>query len=103
MNKDILKNYRPAGNSSHLSKVVEKVVATRLSEHLMSQNMADALQFTYKAERSTEIALVKVANDVRLALDKHERSLLVLLDLRSVFDTMDQRMLVRRFRERLGC
>ena len=64
--------------------------------------MTDPLQSAYKAGLSTKIALVQVANDVRLAMDKQEGILLVLLDLTSAFDTIDQRLLIRRLWERYG-
>ena len=44
LDKNILKNYRRERNLCRLSKVVDKVVATLLPEHLISQNMADTLQ-----------------------------------------------------------
>ena len=39
LNTDDLKNYRPVSNLSFVSKQLERVVATRLSEHLSENNL----------------------------------------------------------------
>ena len=56
--KDDLKN-RPISNLSVLSKVLEKVVANRLHEHIYKHHLSNDLQFAYKRFHSTETALLK--------------------------------------------
>ena len=48
LNCEILKNYRPVSNLPFLSKVIEKVIASRLLEHMKENNLLDTLQSAYK-------------------------------------------------------
>ena len=43
LNCEILKNYRPASNLPFLSKVIEKVTASRLLEHMKENNLLHTL------------------------------------------------------------
>ena len=47
LDKVLLKNYRPVSNITHLSKVIEQVVAKRLTEHCLNQDMLDPFQSAY--------------------------------------------------------
>ena len=51
----------------------------------------DVLQSAYRVKHSTEIALLKVQNDVLSSLD-----VLVMLDLPVAFDTIDHALLLSR-------
>jgi DNA-directed RNA polymerase subunit F len=44
LDKDVLKNYRPVSNLPLISKIIEKVVALRLTEHLDTQNLQEPYQ-----------------------------------------------------------
>ena len=59
LNNELLKNYRPISNISFLSKIIEKVIATRLNIDL-----EEPLHNAYKPFHSTESALLKVQNDI---------------------------------------
>ena len=81
--KENLSSYRPISNLSFISKVLEKVVASRLRSHIESDCMSNVSQSAYKQFHSTETALLKVHNDVTL------NTALTLLDLSAAFDTID--------------
>ena len=87
--KENLNSYRPISNLGFISKVLEKVVASHLKSHIESNCMSNILQSAYKQFHYTETALLKVHNDVGLNMDKGKVTVLTLLDLSAVFDTID--------------
>ena len=91
-----LKNYRPVSNLPFLSKVLEKVVAVQLNKYLSSNGLLEPCQSAYRQYHSTETALVKVNNDICMALDSGKCVLLALLDLSAAFDTIDHDILISR-------
>ena len=70
LNKNIFKNYRPVSNLSFLSKVLERIVASQLNGYLSKYKLCTKCQSAYRANHSTETALVRVHNDIMLALNE---------------------------------
>ena len=89
-----LKNYRPVSGLSFISKLVERVVAKQLLEHIHVHNLDNPYQSAYKAGHSTETALLYIKNEVHLSLSRGESTALVLLDLSAAFDTIDHSTLL---------
>ena len=96
LDKNELKNYRPVSNLSFISKILEKVVASRLLYHMESNSVSNNLQSAYKKLHSTESAFLKVENDVLLNMEKGRVTALTLLDLSAAFDTIDHLTLISR-------
>ena len=72
------------------------------AEHLSRSGLYPLLQSAYRAGHSTETALLKVQNDILLAMDRQHVTLLVLLDLSAAFDTVDHQVLLRRLEVTYG-
>ena len=60
LDSESFKNYRPVSNLPFLSKVIEKVMACPLLEHMQANHLLDTLQSAYKEAHSTETALLRV-------------------------------------------
>ena len=60
------------------------------------------MQSAYRMYHSTETALLKVVNDIMRGIDDQKECVLVLLDLSSVFDTIDRSILLDRLHNRYG-
>ena len=69
LDHEVLANYRPISNLKVISKIVEKVVAVRLQK---ANQLNKPLQFAYKSFHSCETVLVRVHNDVLVAIDKRQ-------------------------------
>ena len=54
LDKDDLKNYMPVSNLHFISKVIEKLVAKRLGEHMSEYSVYDPMQSAYKMVHSTD-------------------------------------------------
>ena len=89
LDAEILKNYRPVSKLSFLSKVIEKVIASRIISHIENNAIVDKFQSAYKCGHSTETALLRVYSDLVTTIGKGNGSFLVLLYLSAAFDTID--------------
>uniref|UniRef100_A0A3Q3FRJ7 Reverse transcriptase domain-containing protein n=1 Tax=Labrus bergylta TaxID=56723 RepID=A0A3Q3FRJ7_9LABR len=95
-------NFRPISKLPFLSKVLEKVVSTQLLSFMTENNLFEKFQSGFRACHSTETALLKVTNDLLLATDRGEGTILILLDLSAAFDTVDHTILTDRLRHWVG-
>ena len=99
---EIYANFRPISNLIFISKLTEKVVASQLVDYIMRNDLDEIFQSAYKQFHSTETALVRVNNDILVALDNHQSVILLLLDLSAAFDTVDHGILLDRLSHRFG-
>ena len=98
----IFKNYRPISNLSFVSKLIERAVANQLLDHINKNSLDVKFQSAYKKFHSTETALIRVQNDLLMAMDGKKISILVLLDLSAAFDTVDICILLERLQTCFG-
>ena len=100
--KENLKNCRPVSNLAFIGKCIEKVAIKQMEKHLSDNNLNEPLQSAYKTNHRTEIALIKVTNDILLGLDKRLCTYLVLLDLSAAFDTVDHQVFLNQLQHEYG-
>lgn len=92
------KDFRPVSILCVLTKVQEKMVHCQICEYLQCHNILNPLQSGFRKGYSTTTALVKVADDIRRALDETKVSVLALLDLSKAFDKVHHGLLIEKLR-----
>lgn len=95
-------NYRPISNLSTISKLLERLVLTRIMSHIKSSSATDTFQSAYRTGYSTETALLRVTNDILAAIDTQQSVILVALDQSAAFDCIDHDILIRRLEYSFG-
>ena len=74
----------------------------KLAVHIKDNNLSEVMQSAYKEGHNTETALLRVKNDIVMALEGKKVVLLVLLDLSAAFDTVDHTNLLNRLSSDFG-
>jgi hypothetical protein len=99
---DDLSSYRPISNLNFISKILERIIYTRLNNHLQSFSALSPCQSAYRKFHSTETALLRISNDLLTACNEQKVSALILLDLSAAFDTIDHQILLSRLSTTFG-
>ena len=97
-----LSSYRPISNLNFISKVLERIIHSRINNHLQTFPSICPFQSAYRKFHSTETALLRIQNDLLLASNQQKVSALVLLDLSAAFDTIDHQILLTRLSSTFG-
>ena len=92
-------DFRPIALLCFLSKVLDKIAYDQITEYLNSSNLLDPLQAKFRRHHSTQTALLKLTDDMRMAIDKKKVTLLLLFDFSKVFDTVSPSKLLRKLRQ----
>lgn len=87
-------NYRPISLLTSFSKILEKIVNSRLLSFLENNNLLAENQFGFRTGRSTEDAVVRMTNHITSNLDSGKKCVGVFLDLAKAFDTVSRRILL---------
>ena len=80
----------------------EKAVFEHIHNHIITRSLHPEFQSSYRQNHSTETALVKVTNDTLRKINSQEVTLLVMLDLNAVFETVNLNILLTRLNEEIG-
>ena len=96
------KNYCPVSNLSFLSKVVEHCALLQFNEHCATYNLILNFQSVYRPGYSTEIILLKLSNDILWSMEQQQVTMVILLDLLTVFNTVDHNLLLSIYQRRYG-
>ena len=85
-----------------MSKVVEKCVAKQVTDYLDANCLNVLYQPAFRKLHSTETVLIRVHNDITIALDQKRSVILQLLDLSAAIETLDHCILLSRLSRRFG-
>ena len=78
--------YRPIGLISILGKTLERIIANRISGHLINNGHLSKNQFGFIAGKSTDHAIFNLNREIELALASNDNVALISLDIRGAFD-----------------
>ena len=91
-----LSNFRPITVCSSLSKILEKVVRTRLMQHIEQSKILTPSQFGFRKCHSTNHAMINLLETTLTALDNGLKTGGVYLDVSKAFDVVSHRILLRK-------
>ena len=86
-NKHLVQNYRPISLLSCLSKVLEKLIKSRLLKFLTKHKILYDLQFGFRGKNSVLHALLHVTSFSYDAIQNKQTTALLLMDFTKAFDT----------------
>ena len=91
--KFIVSNYRPVSVLPVFSKILEKLMYTRLFSFINKNNLLYKLQFGFRPEHSTCLALISLIDKITDALEKGDFVLGLFLDFSKAFDCINHEIL----------
>ena len=92
----LFNNYRPVSLLPTLSKVLEKVMYTRLMSFLEINDILIGNQFGFRRSHPSYMALMVMINEISQALDSGEHVVGIFLDFSKAFDTVNHSILLKK-------
>uniref|UniRef100_A0A1B6LDU6 Reverse transcriptase domain-containing protein n=1 Tax=Graphocephala atropunctata TaxID=36148 RepID=A0A1B6LDU6_9HEMI len=89
-------NYRPISQISTFSKVIEKIVLTRLLNYMTHNHVLTNQQHGFTKNKSTSTALISFIEYVIDQVEAKNTTTAILLDLSKAFDTLDHEQLLTK-------
>ena len=93
--KFFLNNYRPISLLSIFNKLLEQVMYNLIKFLNSNQEFLDK-QFGFRANHSTDHAILSIVDRIQKAVDEHDFSCGIFLDLSKAFDTVDHKILISK-------
>ena len=90
------KNYRPVALTSHIIKVFERIITSRLTSYLEREGLMNSEQHGFRRYRSCTSQLIQHHQDILDALGEGHSFDTVYLDFAKAFDKVDHGILLRK-------
>lgn len=92
------KNYRPVALTSHIIKVLNKLIAREITTFLESNNKMNPIQHGLRTGRSCLSQLLAHHENILEILEKNASADVIYLDFRAAFDKVDHGILLHKVR-----
>ena len=89
-------NYRPISLLPAFSKILERIVCSRLSTFLDVNNLLSNNQFGFRSDHSTVHPLSQFVNFISEKLNNKEHALAIFCDVKKAFDSVDHSILLKK-------
>lgn len=89
-------NFRPISNLNIFNKVFEKIIYSRLSNFVETENIVTNHQYGFKRGSNTSYAILEFMSYVLKSLHDRHFTVALYLDLKKAFDTVDITILSRK-------
>ena len=86
-------NYRGVSLIDNVSKIFEKIIASKVIKFLDRENFFYENQFGFRTGMSTNMAILKVTNFISRAMNDGKYALAIFLDIKKAFDSVDRDIL----------
>lgn len=90
----LLSSFRPISSFLFISKILEKVEILQLQPFLNTPNISEVFQSGFKANHSTESALLNIFIGIFLTIGFGDSVILVLFHFTAAFDALDYNVLI---------
>ena len=91
-------NYRPISLLSSISKILEKIIANRLVNHLETNNLLYEHQYGFQQGKSTVHSMLQLTNYIAKQLNEKKYVVGVFLDLKKAFDVVSHDILLAKLK-----
>ena len=95
-------DYRPISVLPVISKVFEKILYSQILGHIEQMHLLIPFQSGFRPGHSCATALLKVTDDCRAIIEEYGSAILVLLDFKNAFGSVDHSILVRKLHDLMG-
>lgn len=92
-------NYRPISILPSISKLLEKIINSRLIKYLEDKNIISDNQFGFRKGKSTDDAVSTLTNFIAQKLDEGKKCIAIFLDLAKAFDTVSVPILIYKLQK----
>ena len=92
-------DFRPIALLCFLSKVLEKLAHDQIVGFLNKSNVLEKFQAGFRKHHSTQTALIKLIDDIRMAKDKKLATLLLQFDFSKAFDNVSPSRLLKKLQD----
>ena len=96
LDKNTPSNYRSISILNHISKLLERLILSRIQHHTTSSSTFNIFQSAYRRYYSTDLALLLALDNIYHAIDEGSSTVLISMDLSTAFDTIDHTILLIR-------